>query len=57
MGAYDYIEKPPDLNNLLNSVRSALVKTKTKKISKKLKRLIPNMKLLVSQNKLKALRV
>jgi len=32
MGAYDYIEKPPDLNNLLNSVRSALVKTKTKKI-------------------------
>jgi two-component system nitrogen regulation response regulator NtrX len=35
MGAYDYIEKPPDLNNLLNSVRSALVKTKTKKIPKK----------------------
>jgi DNA-binding NtrC family response regulator len=57
MGAYDYIEKPPDLNNLLNSVRSALVKTKTKKIPKKLKRLIPNMKLLGSQNKLKALRV
>ena len=38
MGAYDYIEKPPDLNNLLNSVRSALVKTKTKKISKKTKK-------------------
>ena len=37
MGAYDYIEKPPDLNNLLNSVRSALVKTKTKKIPKKTK--------------------
>ena len=38
MGAYDYIEKPPDLNNLLNSVRSALVKTKTKKIPKKNKK-------------------
>lgn len=38
MGAYDYIEKPPDLNSLLNSVRSALVKTKTKKIPKKTKK-------------------
>ena len=38
MGAYDYIEKPPDLNNLLNSVRSALVKTKRKKIPKKTKK-------------------
>ena len=38
MGAYDYIEKPPDLNNLLNSVRSALIKTKTKKIPKKTKK-------------------
>ena len=38
MGAYDYIEKPPDLNNLLNSVRSALVKTKTKKVPKKTKK-------------------
>ena len=38
MGAYDYIEKPPDLNNLLNSVRSALVKTKPKKIQKKTKK-------------------
>ena len=38
MGAYDYIEKPPDLNNLLNSVRSALVKTKTKKIPRKTKK-------------------
>ncbi len=38
MGAYDYIEKPPDLNNLLNSVRSALVKTKTKNTSKKTKK-------------------
>ena len=38
MGAYDYIEKPPDLNNLLNSVRSALVKTKTKKIPKNTKK-------------------
>lgn len=38
MGAYDYIEKPPDLNILLNSVRSALVKTKTKNISKKTKK-------------------
>jgi len=38
MGAYDYIEKPPDLNNLLNLVRSALVKTKTKKIQKKTKK-------------------
>ena len=38
IGAYDYIEKPPDLNNLLNSVRSALVKTKTKKIPKKTKK-------------------
>ena len=38
MGAYDYIEKQPDLNNLLNSVRSALVKTKRKKIPKKTKK-------------------
>ena len=32
IGAFDYIEKPPDLNNFLNSVRGAL---KTKVFSKK----------------------
>ena len=31
MGAFDYIEKPPDLNNLLTSVRSALKNTSSKK--------------------------
>ena len=25
LGAFDYISKPPDLNRLLNSVRSALL--------------------------------
>jgi DNA-binding NtrC family response regulator len=33
LGAFDYIEKPPDLNNLLTSVRSAL-KNKSSKKSK-----------------------
>ena len=40
IGAFDYIEKPPDLNNLLNSVRGAL-KSKsgsTKKVKKTLKK-------------------
>jgi two-component system nitrogen regulation response regulator NtrX len=31
LGAFDYIEKPPDLNNLLTSVRSALKNTSNKK--------------------------
>jgi len=31
LGAFDYIEKPPDLNNLLTSVRSALKNTSSKK--------------------------
>ena len=31
LGAFDYIEKPPDLNNLLTSVRSALKNTSFKK--------------------------
>ncbi|MEL0186001.1 MAG: sigma-54 dependent transcriptional regulator [Flavobacteriaceae bacterium] len=31
LGAFDYIEKPPDLNNLLTSVRSALKNTSYKK--------------------------
>ena len=31
LGAFDYIEKPPDLNNLLTSVRSALKNTFSKK--------------------------
>ena len=36
IGAFDYIEKPPDLNNLLTSVRSALKsKTQTKTIKSK----------------------
>ena len=40
IGAFDYIEKPPDLNNLLNSVRGAL-KSKSgssKKVKKTLKK-------------------
>ncbi len=40
IGAFDYIEKPPDLNNLLNSVRGAL-KSKsgsTKKVKKTIKK-------------------
>lgn len=31
LGAFDYIEKPPDLNNLLTSVRNALKNTSSKK--------------------------
>ena len=38
IGAFDYIEKPPDLNNLLNSVRGAL-KSKSV-IAKKVKKTI-----------------
>ena len=35
-GAFDYIEKPPDLNSLLSSVRESLkIKIKVKKISSK----------------------
>ena len=41
VGAFDYIEKPPDLNNLLNSVRGALKfnkTTNTSKVSKTIKK-------------------
>jgi two-component system nitrogen regulation response regulator NtrX len=37
LGAFDYIEKPPDLNNLLTSVRSALKNTTSKKSNIKTK--------------------
>ena len=53
MGAYDYIEKPPDLNNLLNSVRSALVKTKTKKIQKKTKKTNSKYEIIGESKKIK----
>ena len=38
LGAFDYIEKPPDLNNLLTSVRSALKNTTSKKSNIKTKK-------------------
>ena len=39
MGAFDYISKPPDLNHLLSTVRSALKsKTNTATVQKALKR-------------------
>ena len=56
MGAYDYIEKPPDLNNLLNSVRSALVKTKTKKIPKKIKKTQSKYEIIVESKQIKSVK-
>ena len=38
MGAYDYIEKPPDLNRLLNTIRNALSKNKLEIENKQLKK-------------------
>jgi len=38
MGAYDYIEKPPDLNRLLNTIRNALSKNKLEMENKQLKK-------------------
>jgi len=56
MGAYDYIEKPPDLNNLLNLVRSALVKTKTKKIQKKTKKTNSKYKIIGESKQIKSVK-
>ena len=49
IGAFDYIEKPPDLNNLLNSVRGAL-KSKSGG-GKKVKKTIINV-VVITNNKL-----
>lgn len=38
MGAFDYIAKPPDLNHLLSTVRSAITPKKTSTVSRKSKR-------------------
>ena len=52
-GAFDYIEKPPDLNSLLSSVRESLKnKIKVKKSSVKRQNNL-STKLLVIQRKLK----
>lgn len=56
MGAYDYIEKPPDLNNLLNSVRSALVKTKTKKIPKNTKKINSKYEIIGESKQIKSVK-
>ena len=56
MGAYDYIEKPPDLNNLLNSVRSSLVKTKTKKIPKNTKKINSKYEIIGESKQIKSVK-
>jgi len=40
MGAFDYIEKPPDLNKLLNTIRNALNQNKLQQENKQLKKKI-----------------
>ena len=52
LGAFDYIEKPPDLNTLLSTVRSSLNAKSVKKTTLKSKKVVINMKSLVILKKL-----
>ena len=54
LGAFDFIQKPPDLNRLLVSVRSALKsKNIDKKPKKKQSKIIERFKLIGSSKKIK----
>lgn len=51
LGAYDFLEKPPDLNRLLITVRNALDKTRLVKQNRTMRRKITNVTELIGESK------
>ena len=51
MGAYDYIEKPPDLNRLLNTIRNALSKNELEMENKQLKKKVAKQYEMIGDSK------
>ena len=51
IGAYDYIEKPPDLNRLLNTIRNALSKNQLEQENKQLKKKVAKNYEMIGQSK------
>ncbi|MGN8224082.1 sigma-54-dependent transcriptional regulator [Gracilimonas sp. BCB1] len=51
MGAYDFLEKPPDLNRLLISVRNALSQQNLAKEFKQIKKKLPKVQEIIGESK------
>jgi DNA-binding NtrC family response regulator len=51
MGAYDFLEKPPDLNRLLISVRNALSQQNLAKEYKQIKKKLPKVQEIIGESK------
>lgn len=51
MGAYDFLEKPPDLNRLLISVRNALSKQDLEREYKQIKKKLPKIQDIIGESK------
>lgn len=51
MGAYDFLEKPPDLNRLLISVRNALSQQDLKREYKQIKKKLPKPQEIIGESK------
>jgi DNA-binding NtrC family response regulator len=51
MGAYDFLEKPPDLNRLLISVRNALSQQNLTKEYKQIKKKLPKVQEIIGESK------
>lgn len=51
MGAYDFLEKPPDLNRLLISVRNALSQQNLAKEYQQIKRKLPRVQEIIGESK------
>ncbi|MEX0722681.1 MAG: sigma-54 dependent transcriptional regulator [Gracilimonas sp.] len=51
MGAYDFLEKPPDLNRLLVAVRNALSQQNLEKEYKQIKKKLPKIQEIIGESK------
>ncbi|MDR9417434.1 sigma-54-dependent transcriptional regulator [Gracilimonas sp.] len=51
MGAYDFLEKPPDLNRLLIAVRNALSQKSLEKENKQIKKKLPKIQEIIGESK------
>ncbi|SMO31883.1 sigma-54-dependent transcriptional regulator [Gracilimonas mengyeensis] len=51
MGAYDFLEKPPDLNRLLIAVRNALSQQNLQKEYKQIKKKLPKIQEIIGESK------
>tara|TARA_R110002096_G_scaffold78670_3_gene185070 strand:+ start:2711 stop:4081 length:1371 start_codon:yes stop_codon:yes gene_type:complete len=51
MGAYDFLEKPPDLNRLLLTVRNALSQNNLTKEVKQIRRKLPKIQAIIGESK------